>query len=128
MAGRGAAPRDRGNRRRYNQPARGEWVDLKPLKKPILPRYLKGMTVSRSMWQAWREDPVTGQYGPADIATLIELGMVYAKLKDNEQRLRMDGLGLTPKGKRDLRWRTPAEQDQLAEVTPIKRLRVTAKD
>jgi hypothetical protein len=71
---------------------------------------------------------VTGQYGPADVAVTIELGMVYAHLKDNEQRLRMDGLALTPKGKRDLRWRTQAEQDTRAEVHEIKRMRVVAKD
>jgi hypothetical protein len=42
------------------------------------------------------------------------------------QRLRlMDGLGLTPKGKRDLRWRTPAEVKTIAKQSAkVSRLRV----
>src|SRR4051812_26948228 len=109
MAGRGPAPKPAGQRRRYNQPARGEWIDLEPLKKPVLPRYDESWQVKRWMWEGWRQDPVTAQYAPADLVAIRELAERFYDLKDNEQRLRMDELGLTPKGKRDLRWRTPAE-------------------
>jgi hypothetical protein len=47
------------------------------------------------------------------------------------QRLRlMDGLGLTPKGKRDLRWRTPAEVETISRQRPaeVRKLRVVAQD
>jgi hypothetical protein len=62
-------------RRRYNQPARGEWVDLEPLEAPVLPEYDPGgpefvesrdhegnpievrRGVSPRMWEAWRSRP-----------------------------------------------------------------------
>lgn len=129
MAGRGPAPKDPGHRRRYNQPARSEWVDLEPLEKPILPAADRGWSDRvKRLWNAWREDAVTSQYGAADLAAVYELAEQFELLKPNEQRLRMDGLGLTPKGKRDLRWRTPAEvqtinkQPALAVVKPLKQL------
>jgi hypothetical protein len=114
MAGRGPAPKDPGHRRRYNQPARSEWVDLEPLSKPVLPVADHGWPDRvKRLWAAWRQDPVTAQYSAADIAAVVELAEQFESLKPNEQRLRMDGLGLTPKGKRDLRWRTPAEVETL---------------
>ncbi len=126
MAGRGAAPKPAGQRRRRNEPMRGEWVDLEPLKKPVLPRYEKSWQVKDWMWEGWRKDPVTSQYTDADLVAIRELAERFYDLKDNEQRLRMDELGLTPKGKRDLRWRPPAGQPKdagkpaLAVVTPLK--------
>jgi hypothetical protein len=126
MAGRGPAPKPAGQRRTRHQPQRGEWVDLEPLNKPVLPPVDKDWPDHvRSLWEAWRSDPVTSQYGIADVAAVVELARQYDDLAPNEQRLRMDGLGLTPKGKRDLRWRTPAEvataeKSHLASVTPLK--------
>jgi hypothetical protein len=108
----GPAPKPKNQRRRTNEPARGEWVDLRPLEKPILPplgRREGGWSPkTKRMWAAWRHDPVTAQWSVADVAYAhdtierFELGA-----PPNELRLRMDGLGLTPKGKRDLRWRPP---------------------
>lgn len=126
MAGRGAAPKPADQRRNRHAPQRGEWVDLEPLKKPVLPPYDEAWSVKRWMWDGWRRDPVTSQYAPADLMAVRELAEMFYELKPNEQRLRMDGLGLTPKGKRDLRWRTPNEvktlekQPKLAVVTPLK--------
>lgn len=110
MAGRGPAPAE--TRRRSNEPARGEWVDLQPLEAPILPVSPgiddpPGATIV--LWEAWRADPVTAEWSPADIAYALETIRLHAFDEKgkyvNEVRLRMDGLGLTPKGKRDLRWR-----------------------
>src|SRR4029077_3858645 len=110
MAGRGPVPKDPGQRRRYNQPARGEWIELELLEAPILGPYnRRRFSVPARMWNAWRNDAVTSQYGDADFAAIEELAVRYEGLMPSEQRLRMDGLGLTPKGKRDLRWRTPNE-------------------
>ena len=112
MAGRGGsvAPKDPAQRRRYNQPARGEWVDLEPLEEPILCGYDEmRFTIPVWLWQAWRADAVTSQYGEADMGAIELLAVEWDGLQANEQRLRMDSLGLTPKGKRDLRWRTPNE-------------------
>lgn len=139
----GRLPKDPGQRRRYNQPARGEWIDLKPLEETVLPEldedWLEWTTtrdkdgnpievrrgVSRRMWEAWRRSPVTSQYGPEDIAACCYLAEAFHSLSDASRFAMMDRLGLTPKGKRDLRWRTPAEVKTLAEQpAPVKRLRV----
>ena len=125
------APKPADQRRRYNQPARGEWVDLEPLEKAILPPAdRKWSPRVKRLWNAWRVDPVSSQYGEADIAALWEFAAQYEQLAPNEQRLRMDGFGLTPKGKRDLRWRTPAEVATLAKPpkAEVRRLRVVASD
>ena len=112
MAGRGPAPKE--GRRRRNVPARGEWVDLAPLEEPVLPSLppLDGDEVwaasTVGMWEAWRSDPVSGQWSPADVAfalDTIRLHNLGLPSSMSEIRLRMDSLGLTPKGKRDLRWR-----------------------
>jgi hypothetical protein len=125
MAGVGRAPKDAGQRRRRNVPQRGEWLDLEPLDRPVLgvadgewsPRV-------RRLWVAWREDPVSGSWSKADVAAVYELADQFENLAANEQRLRMDGLGLTPKGKRDLRLRYAESVEvvapALAVVKPIK--------
>lgn len=143
MAGRGPAPKDPAQRRRRNQPTRGEWVDLPALAKPVLPAKLPARgrgagnwsARTRAAWKAWREDPATGMYGPAELAAAIELAWLFeeavrGKEKQSEVRLRMDGLGLTPKGKRDLRWRPPSERaepdaapDDAAPTATVHRLR-----
>lgn len=134
MAGRGPAPKQPEQRRRTNAPARGEWVDLPPVPKsakdralPALPKrptHIGGWsTRTRAIWAAWREDPATTQYGPAEVAAAVELAWLFeeyvrestGKLA-SEVRQRMDGLGLTPKGKRDLRWRVPGVDVAVTEA------------
>lgn len=121
MAGQGPVPAE--NRRRRNEPARGDWVDLEPLTKPVLPKLPRNTPYrdedgklipwparTKTVWESWRSDPVTGQYSPADIEYALDTILLHAFMKPSsasEVRLRMDALGLTPKGKRDLRWRVP---------------------
>lgn len=112
----GPAPKDPSQRRRRNAPARGEWVDLPELDKPVLPDLPDGDWSERTKdaWTRWRSDPATTQYSSAAISQAINLlylyeGWVQGDEKYSEVRLTMDGLGLTPKGKRDLRWRAPQE-------------------
>jgi hypothetical protein len=124
--GRGPAPKPSEQRRRRNKPERGEWVELPSLEKPILPELPKrgrgeGRWHPRTVaaWAAWRDDPATTQYGPAEIMAAVELAYIHHSYcvgdeKASEVRLRMDGLGLTPKGKRDLRWRSPSESTTAA--------------
>jgi hypothetical protein len=130
MAGRGPAPKLPGQRRRYGQPARSEWVDLKPLEQPVLgPPHGKWSPNAKRAWRAWSQDPVTSQWGSSDVFLAKELARLYDVLAPNEQRLRMDTLGLSPKGKRDLRWRTPAEVKTIAAQQPseVRRPRVVAR-
>ena len=117
----GPAPAE--TRRRRNVPARGEWIDLPALDEPILPdlpRRAKGAGAwsarTKAMWSGWRQDRATTQYGPGTIALAIQLAYLFEDYvrgneKFSEVRLVMDGLGLTEKGKRDLRWRVPSDEE-----------------
>src|SRR3954451_1266538 len=117
-------------RRNRHVPQRGEWVDLEPLAKPMLPAYDRGWQVPQWMWAAWREDPVTSQYGPADVASIRYLAAQFEELLPAQRLRLMDSLGLTPKGKRDLRWRTPAEVETISRQRPaeVRKLRVVAEE
>ena len=119
MAGVGPAPA--ATRRRSNEPARGEWVDLLPLEEPVLPDLPERSDGepwserTKATWVAWRSDPVTAQWSPADVSYALDTILLYEVMTPSsasEVRLRMDGLGLTPKGKRDLRWRIGSSGDE----------------
>jgi hypothetical protein len=132
MAGNGPAPAD--DRRRSNAPARGEWKDLDPLEVPVLPELPEIEDGWRAdtfaAWTAWREDPVTSQYSPSDIAyalDTIRLHQAMTPTSANEIRLRMDALGLTPKGKRDLRWRIKEPGGGTAQPEPRHRKKSSAR-
>jgi hypothetical protein len=135
MAGRGPAPKHQSQRRRTNEPVRGEWVDLPLLERSVLPDLPAGEWSERtvSAWAAWRCDPATVMYGPAEIQLCVDLAYVYEQwVQDGtaalaaELRQRQDGLGLSPKGKQDRHWRvTPVEgaeapKRKLAEVRRLR--------
>jgi hypothetical protein len=132
MSGVGAPLKDPGQRRRYNQPARGEWVDLQPLVKPVLPPWKKGWSIPKYVWDLWRQDSVTGQWSPADHAEALELAASYYNLKDEERRRIKTSLGLNAQGRRNLRWRNVAEtksaKEADAKVKEIRRLRVVGAE
>jgi hypothetical protein len=65
------------------------------------------------LWAGWRADPVTTQYGSADLALIWDLADTFTGLSEPAQTARLNALGLSPKGKRDLRWRTPAEVETI---------------
>lgn len=118
MAGRGPAPKPPEARRNRTPPARGEWVDLPAVEAPVLPALPEGEWHPRTvaMYSAWSLDPAATQFGPAEVAAVLELAYLLdahvcgdREAKAAEVRLRMDGLGLSAKGKRDLRWRAPTE-------------------
>jgi hypothetical protein len=102
---------------------RGEWTDLVQPDKPVLGVAEKEWSPRvRRLWVAWRSDAVSSAWSPADVAAVYELASCFEDLLPAEQRLRMDGLGLTPKGKRDLRYRyaeVEAEGPKLAAVKPL---------
>jgi hypothetical protein len=114
MAGRGPAPKPKEQRRNRHEPSRGEWVDLPELAEPVLPPLdpaHEWHPRTTAQWEAWRADPASGMFGPAEVVSAAEL------------RLRMDGLGLTAKGKRDLRWRTGGEQEAAKAEVPLAEVR-----
>ncbi len=127
----GPPPKDSWARRRANAPAGGEWVELVPLDHPVLPALPRRSKAeggawspwARKTWEAWRADPATGQFSAADVQYALDTlflidhfgGAPSASLAA-EIRLRTDGLGLSPKGKRNLRWRL----SEPAEVVPLR--------
>lgn len=137
MAGRGRAPKPSAERRNHHVPQRGDWIELPPLKGSVLPVLPKDEWSSRTRaaWKAWRSDPATGMYGPAEVQLTVDLAYVYEQwVKDGtaalaaELRQRQDGLGLSPKGKQDRRWRVGAEVEAqeiaATKVVPaVRRLR-----
>ncbi len=120
MSGIGPAPAE--TRRRKNEPGRGDWVTLEPLKKKVLPALPKRTkaegpwpAITKTAWAAWRADPVTQLYGPADVSFALDTIRLHAMMTPssaNEVRLRMTALGLTPEGKIKLRIRIGEPADQ----------------
>jgi hypothetical protein len=103
VTGRGPAAKLKSQRRRANDPARGEWMTLEPLEKavlsPIGPREGGWSRATKAMWDAWRQDPASAQWSPADVAYARDTIERFERCApSHELRLRMDGLGLTPKG------------------------------
>lgn len=111
-------PKKPEERRHAKKPARGEWQDLEPLAKPVLsalparqPDGEPWNPMAKAAWEAWRADPVSRTWGKADIDYALDTLLLYWKFERNaaEIRLRWDTLGMTPKGRRDLRLRLPQE-------------------
>jgi hypothetical protein len=122
----GPAPKLPENRRNRNPKERGEWVDLEPLEAPILPEYEPTFQMPQRMWNAWRQDPITSQYGESDIASAVWLAEEFRDLPPAQCVSLMDKLGMTPYGKRNLRWRTPNEVKTIkkqAEKAPVRHIR-----
>lgn len=123
----GPAPSE--TRRRRNEPARGDWVEI-PLehegKAPRLPAAPRGgwSDGTKLAWKAWHADGASLMWGPADREMVRQLAYLHHDLETLEGahgkaslaaeiRQRMDGLGLTPKGKQDRRWKV--RRDEVAE-------------
>ena len=118
MAGRGKAPKAKEERRNAHAPRRGEWLPLPPentSKPPAMPTAPRGgwAAGTRSAWKQWWRDPASLTWTPGDIESLRQLAYLHHDFERmevrgkasmaSEVRQRMDGLGLTQKGKRDLR-------------------------
>lgn len=130
MPGVGPPPKDESERRRTNAPQRGEWQNITAPAKPVVPPLSKVGKApeggwpprTRALWEEWRKDAATTVWGPAEHAAAVELAYLHAEWcvfgpasMASEVRLRTDTLGLTLKGKRDLRLRVV---DANAEVKP----------
>jgi hypothetical protein len=112
---------------------RGEWRDCPRLADPpVLPPLAETLpdeawpAATLELWEGWRHDGATTLWTPADFARAYDTIRLHAAgEKAAELRLREDSLGLSQKGKRDLRLRvvdaTPQAEQAPAEV---RRLRV----
>jgi hypothetical protein len=129
MASQGRAPKPPEQRRNRALPRAGEWIDLPAtLDTPVLPPYGGGMTIPRYFYAFWRDDPITTQYNAADMAAAMYLAREWALMAHPERRMMMDRLGLSPKARRDLRWRTQLEAEQQRQATAkVRKLRVVGE-
>ena len=94
------------------KPRNGEWfeIPIKPLPGPAHAALSSFGTrrwtaQSRRRWDVWRHDATSLYWSPADVDYAIETLALYEVPEPNwaEISRRRDRLGLTPKGKRDLR-------------------------
>ncbi len=123
MPGQGTAPKLPEQRRRSNAPARGEWTELpKSGVGPPKPNPAWSARVVTA-WDAWWNDPASTQWTEADVeavhalAELMDDGLVKHA---GEIRLRTDALGLSQKGKRDMRWRIVEAEEEAEPKKPVK--------
>jgi hypothetical protein len=90
----------------------------------------------QALYDAWRLDPITATFGPSEVAATVELARLtdefesggdpdlkFQRVAPSELRLRMDGLGLTLKGKRDLRVRLVSDVEDAPAAAPAAEVR-----
>jgi hypothetical protein len=122
LAGQGRAPKPVEQRRNRVVPSRGDWVELPKRRRGPIPKPSTDWSPRTvSAWRAWWRDPASTQWTDSDwdavwaLAELLEAGLVRNAA---EIRLRSDGLGLSQKGKRDMRWRVEASDEPIAVPKP----------
>jgi hypothetical protein len=109
----GPAPKSKDERRRTNKPVH-EWVVLSTAydgEIPPLPAPKNQWKKDDHEWweSIWRT-PMATQWQPGDVPALIELAKLRQAMMKGEYKLasevrqRSDKFGLTPRGRRDLRW------------------------
>jgi len=117
----GFAPKEPDQRRNRHEPKRGEWVDIPRIGTTDVPPCPRDNPETVRAWAAWWADPASSQWTQSDVDAVHDLARLHSEFSDGklsyagEIRLRSDGLGLTQKGKRDLRWKV-ATDDAPARV------------
>lgn len=118
MAGNGPAPKPPDQRRRRNKPERGEWVVLPGdgYDGPEAPMPELETDHARYTWGLWWSSPMAHMWTEADWPALQRLIVMIdsGREKANEIRLQEERFGLSPKGRRDLRWVLPVEEETAA--------------
>jgi hypothetical protein len=119
MAGRGPAPSPPSQRRRRNEPARGEWHALPGIgwqhgEIPRPPARLR--KASREAWDVWLRAWYAAHWRPEDLPALRQVIRLYDQLergdfrKASELRQLEDTWGISPKGQQERRWAPPWNQ------------------
>ena len=133
----GPAPKQPEDRVRRHRPARGEWVTLpaEPFtgSKPRMPRGL--LESSKGTWRRWWRSPMAHMWVEAQWDQVERLVLLVDRARRQlsagektpdlgELRQLEDRLGISEKGRRDLRWRFAEDEEPvLASVTPLSRAR-----
>ncbi|SRR6266508_355795 len=133
MAGRGPTPKTQ--RRRENQPERGDWTPASGEGWQLgeVPQPPDGLQkASREAWSTWMASWVAAHWTPTDLPGLRQVVRIYDQVergefqRASELRLQMDTYGITPKGQQDRRWAPPATEQKAAPVRQVKPRRLKA--
>lgn len=99
---------------------------------PKLPTRARGAGAwaagTQRAWAGWWRDGASLHWTSADHESVVMLAFLVQAVWEGELkhaaevRIRMDGLGLTPKGKRDLRLRVADSEPVIAPVAPVAEL------
>jgi hypothetical protein len=129
MAGRGPGPKTTGRRNR-SVPTHGEFVELAPLKKRVLPPVDSTWpAATQELYESMADHPATGIWLPFEFALLTDTMRLHAEdsaKHASEIRQRMDKLGLTRAGLRDNRWTLPGKNTPVEAQTPAEVRRLKA--
>lgn len=118
MAGRGPAPKT--NRRRQNEPERGEYTPAAGVgwQHGEIPDPPDGLLeASRVAWATWMSAWWAAHWSPEDLPGLRQVIRLYDQVergefqRSSELRLSMDTYGISPKGQQDRRWVRPKPDD-----------------
>lgn len=132
MAGRG--PTASTQRRRANEPVRGEWapIDTSGWQHGPIPDPPEGLKpASLEAWGIWMGAWFAAHWEPEDLPGLRRIILLYDQVERGEYqrsaelRIQMDTYGITPKGQQDRRWAKP-EPKPMATTTPIRPRRLSA--
>lgn len=113
----GPIPKD--NRRRRNEPARGDWQPAPGVgwQHGEIPKPPTGLTrASRDAWQAWFRSWFAAHWTPELLPGLRQVVRLYDQVERGEYvraaelRMAMDTYGMTPKGQAGLRWKPPVSE------------------
>ena len=116
MAGRGPAPKE--DRRRANEPERGEWTRAPGSgwrfgEPPSPPRANHLRQGTKDAWRTWMSSWFAAFWTPEDLPGLRMVAILYDAVergdltRSSELRQMMDNYGITPKGQQDRRWKRP---------------------
>jgi hypothetical protein len=127
MSGRGPAPKPQ--RRRANDPVRGEWQPSPGVgwQHGAVPKPPDGLLMaSKVAWETWMRAWFAAHWTPDDLPGLRKVVQLYDATergelhRSAELRMSMDNYGITPKGQQDRRWQRPKPEDvPVVDAAPV---------
>ena len=114
----GPAPKEPQERRRRNEPAKGEWRYAEGIgwQHGRVPKCPDGLTAaSKTAWKTWLNAWFASFWTPDDLPGLRQVIRLYDQIergefqRAGELRMQMNEYGISPKGQQDRRWKPPRE-------------------
>ena len=121
------APKDKDQRVNRHKPKTGEWVvlpkshDAKPPPLPAV-KNIRWKKADKDWWATIWRSPMASQWQESEVFGLVDLAVLRHEFLEGDLRLaekitaKSDKFGLTPKGRKDLRWVITDEDAESAGV------------